>query len=133
MTPGASPDATPPFLRLAALGRLRSLFQAKRWSELEEAMGAGPVWAFDRPLSPAECVRHLAAVFGPAEDLQLLVMGNRPRASEGDEVRNSFHCCLLWGEAGSWEEHELELDLHLGSRPDGEGGWRVSYLGFSVR
>jgi len=133
MTPEASADAMPPFLRLGALGRLRRLFQAKRWSELAEAMGAGPIWAFDRPLPPAECVRLLAEVFGPAEDLSLLVTGNRPRASGGGEIRSTFQCCVLWGEAGSWEERELEFDLHLGSRADGAGAWCVSYLGFSVR
>jgi hypothetical protein len=123
----------PELLRLTALGPLKALFQAKRWSELEAVVGDVPVWAFDRPLPPRECRRFLAELFDPAVDLHVLVTAHRARGNQGGEVRSSFRCCVVWGEAGSWEEHEMELDLHLGSKPDGAGMFRVCYLGVSGR
>lgn len=134
MTEQMETGTEPELLRLAALGPLKAMFQAKRWRELEVALGDRPVWAFDRPLPPAECVRLLAKRFELAEDLHVLVMGNRSRGGGRDgEMRNSYHCCVLWGEVGSWQEHEMEVDLHLGAKADGAGAWRVSYLGLSGR
>jgi hypothetical protein len=120
----------PPGLELPALARLRSAFKDKRWDAIASMIDAPWIWAFDRPLPVPEAVRALGALFDAALDLELLVTAALQRARRGDEARDSFRCCVMWGEPGGWREHELEFDLHLGA-PSG-GGARLSYLGLTA-
>jgi hypothetical protein len=125
----APADAAPLPLQLAGLGELKALLEAKNWAALGRTLDMPSLWAFDRPLPVAESMRLLAELFAGAQELKLLVTAVRRREMRGGEHRSSFACCLMWGEAGSWTEHEVELELHLGSRALAGGGWHVSYLG----
>jgi len=119
-------------LRLPSLVGLKSCLEAKDWTALARALDLPSVWVFDRPLAVAAAVDLLGEIFAGAEDLKLLVTAVRHWETRGDEIRASFVSCLMWGEAGTWAEHEFEFDLHLGSLARADGGWRVSYLGLTA-
>jgi hypothetical protein len=129
-----APATDPGFLRLRlpSLVGLKSCLEAKDWPELARTLDLPSVWAFDRPLPVAAAVSLLGELFAGAEDLKLLVTAVRHWETRDDEIRASFVSCLMWGEAGTWAEHEFEFDLHLGSRTRADGEWRVSYLGLTA-
>jgi hypothetical protein len=112
--------------------RCKQLLEARRWPELAGRLGMREVWAFDRALPVGEALDRLAAILGAAEDIHLWV--ERVLAAETAEAAGhlSLACCLMWGEAGSFADHERELELHLGFQRDGDGAWSIDYLGVTA-
>lgn len=126
------PAASEPLpLRLGALGKLKSLLEVGDWPDLRLALGELEVWVFDRPLAAAEGVDALEALLAKAEDRRLLVMTLLKEERHGELFQASFTCCLMWGEPETWQEHEIELDLHLGYTGN-EDDWCLRYLGITA-
>lgn len=133
--PGHDPDGAidPALERPQAVLRglawaLKRAVEQRRWDELAWRIESAEVWAFDRPLPTAEALGHVAAILDGTEDLFLDADRVLKAEIDGDRAHLSLACCLMWGEAGSWREHEYELDLHAGFRRRGET-WAIAYLG----
>lgn len=109
--------------------RLKKLIEARRWAEVEALLALDQVWAFDRPLPLAEAVAALAAVLGDAVDIHLWVEKILKAQAADGAGHLTLNCCLMWGEAGNFKDHELELDLHLGFAQGAGGSWAFRYLG----
>jgi hypothetical protein len=112
--------------------RGKELLEAKRWTELGELLTLREVWAFDRALPVAEALRRLAAILDAAEDIHLWVERVLAAETAAASGHLSLACCLMWGEAASFADHERELDLHLGFRRGGDGAWSIDYLGVTA-
>ena len=117
---------------LEALGAIESCLEAGRWAELRSLIDLPAVWAWDRPLSGAEFHDAVAEVLEPAVDVQLLVLAALRRERAQGVTRTSYTCCLLWAYPGSWEDHELEFDIHLGYTGGGSGPFVLRYLGITA-
>jgi hypothetical protein len=108
----------------------KRLFEAKRWAELGEHVRVSELWTFDRPMPMAEALGHLETIFRNAIDMHLWV--ERILKAEATESAGhlSLNCCLMWGEEGTFKEHEFEMDLHFGFRHVAtEAAWEITYLG----
>jgi len=116
---------------LPTMAKLRSRFRRRDWNGIEALLDCDRVWTFDRPITVDEFATTLDELFRDAVDLDLLISGMRFEGASGDNRRDSFRCCVMWGETGSWKEHEFEFDLHVGSKLNSEGEWRVSHLGLT--
>jgi hypothetical protein len=121
-------DASTPLpLRLGPLENFRGLLERSLWQELEQQLPEH-LWIFDRPYTPAQFRNALEELLGTAIDIKLLVLTMLKQQETGEMLQAGYTCCLLWGERGSWNDHELEFDLHLGYKVSA-GDWKLSYLG----
>jgi len=125
-SPSVSPDD------LQALGEIKRLLEAGRWADLRALLDLPTVWAWDRPLTGSEFHAALADILGSAVDVQLLVLAALRRVRERGETRASYTCCLLWAYPGSWEDHDVEFDIHLGYSGGGARPFEVRYLGITA-
>jgi hypothetical protein len=115
-----------------ALGlHLRRAFQERRWREVADLFAFDRLWAFDAPLAKDAACDWADKRFAKVRDLEVsLVRVLRTLASE-DEPSGSYTCCLLWIDEDTWEQHEVEFDLHLGFGRDADGRWQVAHLGLT--
>jgi hypothetical protein len=108
----------------------KQLFETRRWAELGEHVRVAELWTFDRPMPMAEALGHLETIFRNAIDIHLWVERILKAETTESAGHLSLNCCLMWGEEGTFKEHEFEMDLHFGFRPAAtEAAWEISYLG----
>ncbi|HEX4966713.1 MAG TPA: hypothetical protein VF173_38235 [Thermoanaerobaculia bacterium] len=110
--------------------QFRDALEAKDWEGLARILSFPSVWVQDRPLRTADFIERAREVLGEAEDVELLLV----RVLRADVGESSGHASvttrLLWSSAKTWEEHQLEFDLHFGFEKHDET-WRLAFLGVS--
>jgi hypothetical protein len=124
--------------RLRGLAQaFKLLFEARRWAELGEHVRVPWLWTFDRPMTTAEALGHLETIFRNAIDMHLWIERILKAETGETDGHLSLNCCLMWGEEGTFKDHEFEMDLHFGFRRTGapenaeHDGWEITYLGVS--
>jgi len=106
--------ASPPALgRMEPLGfyEFKWALEQQRWGELGRLTEGARILIFDRELSSGELIEMLQRLFADAADVKLIALTFRGDAAS---------CVLLWSEQQSWREHELEFELRLAWREDGD-------------
>jgi hypothetical protein len=119
------------FRALSAVHELGRVLASRSWGELQSLIAGAALWAFDRPLTGDELLDTAQRLLAGAVDVKLLLLHVWKREVWKSEVRKlesgeershlTLAAVLLWGEQGSWREHELPFDLHVELRAENGG------------
>jgi hypothetical protein len=125
----AGTEISPEDTAIQAYGReLRLLFEAQKWDELGKHFRIPFVWLMDRPLSVAEALALAAQRLDGSRDLEISILRIVKSETSPTLPHGSYTCCLSWMSADTFEQQEVQFDLHIGfERPD--GNWRIAFLG----
>ncbi len=117
--------ATNPLPAPQSFEALAALFEAKDWQGLQAQLRKVALSCDGSPVVVTQAAAALRERFHQAADLEILPMGMQPGPAEGAAI---YRCCVMWGEADSWMEHDLELDVELTWRDAASGSRQLSEL-----
>lgn len=114
----------------ALASRLKQAIEEKAWDDLRSLLPIDSVWLIDRNRTVDEAVQEIQHVLEPAADIQIALERVLKADVAADTANLSVVSRILWSDETTWNEHDAEVEMHLGFRRNGDE-WKFSSLGFT--